>query len=140
MCGVKLRRRRAGHRCCVLLGALLLCSAPLAEDQVDKTLFLVTEPDRIVAANAETGQFFTLELHAKEVVESSAVASASAVLVTNQRFAAIGAFPGGWRSIRREAGETLVSAEAEGYSVLVVTSSRIISFSGRNGSWSFTRR
>lgn len=108
-----------------------------ADEDVPKTIFLVTESDRVVAANAETGQFFDLQLHAKEEVQHSHVASAVAVLITNQRFAAIGAFPGGWRSIRRQADEGLVSVEAAGYSALVVTTDRILSFSGRNGSWSF---
>jgi len=108
-----------------------------AQDDVPKSVFLVTEPDRVVAVNADTGQFFELELHAKEKVEHSHIANGVAVLITNQRFAAIGAFPGGWRSIRRQADEDFVSAEAAGYSALVVTSDRILSFSGRNGSWSF---
>jgi len=125
-----------------LLHLLLLC-LPLggfAGDVVEKTLFLVTEPDRVIAANADTGQFFAFDLHAKEKVEHSHVANAVAVLVTNQRFAAVGAFPGGWSSIRRKADETFISAEASGYSALVVTSDRILSFSGRNGSWSYTDR
>jgi hypothetical protein len=119
----------------VLVLALMSFGLQAEEDNL-KTIFLVTEADRVVAANADTGQFFELELHAKETIEHSHVASAVAVLITNQRFAAIGAFPGGWRSIRREADEAFVSAEAEGYSALVVTSDRILSFSGRNGSWS----
>jgi hypothetical protein len=121
---------------CLLL-AVIWTAALQAEEDVPKAIFLVTEPDRVIAANADTGQFFELELHAKETVEYSQTASAAAVLVTNQRFVAIGAFPGGWRSIRRQADEDLIRAEAEGYSVLVVTSDRILSFSGRNGSWSF---
>lgn len=120
-------------------GVLLLAFMPFAvqaEEDVLKTIFLVSEDDRVVAANADTGQFFELELHAKETVEHSHVANAVAVLITNQRFAAIGAFPGGWRSIRREADEAFISAEAAGYSALVLTTDRILSFSGRNGSWS----
>ncbi len=117
-----------------------ICCGVQAEEDVVKTIFLVTESDRVIAANADTGQFFELELHAKETVEHSHVANAVAVLVTNQRFAAIGAYPGGWRSIRRQADESFVSAEAEGYSALVLTSDRILSFSGRNGSWSFRDR
>jgi hypothetical protein len=124
-------------RCTAAVLVLALMSFGLqAEDDVLKTIFLVTEADRVVAANADTGQFFELGLHAKERIEHSHVANAVAVLITNQRFAAIGAFPGGWRSIRREADEAFVSAEAAGYSALVVTSDRILSFSGRNGSWS----
>ena len=131
------------RRARLLTGILWLAamsSGVTADEDVLKTIFLVTEPDRVIAANADTGQFFELELHAKEAVEHSHVANAVAVLITNQRFAAIGAFPGGWRSIRRQADETFVSAEVAGYSALVVTSDRILSFSGRNGSWSFRGR
>jgi len=120
---------------CLLLLAFMSCGAQ-AEEDVVKTIFLVNEADRVVAVNADTGQFFELGLHAKETVEHSHVANAVAVLITNQRFAAIGAFPGGWRSIRREADEAFISAEVAGYSALVLTSDRILSFSGRNGSWS----
>jgi len=132
-------RRRTSLQTGILLLALL-CSGVTADEDVPKTIFLVPEEGRIIAVNADTGQFFELELHAKETVEHSEVASAVAVLITNQRFAAIGAFPGGWRSIRRQADEAFVSAETAGYSVLVVTSDRILSFSGRNGSWSFRGR
>jgi hypothetical protein len=127
----------------LLAGVLMLtliCFDVQAEEDVVKTIFLVNEEDRVIAANADTGQFFELELHAKETVEHSHVANGVAVLVTNQRFAAIGAFPGGWRSIRRQADESFVSAEAAGYSALVLTSDRILSFSGRNGSWSSRNR
>ena len=139
------RTRGSGlrRRTCLLTGILLftcICLGVQAEEDVDKTIFLVNEDDRVIAANADTGQFFELELHAKEEVEHSHVANAVAVLVTNQRFAAIGAFPGGWRSIRRQADESFVSAEAAGYSALVLTSDRILSFSGRNGSWSSRNR
>jgi len=124
-------------RCTAAVLVLALMSFGLqAEEDVLKTIFLVTEADRVVAANADTGQFFELGLHAKERIEHSHVANAVAVLITNQRFAAIGAFPGGWRSIRREADEAFISAEVAGYSALVLTSDRILSFSGRNGSWS----
>jgi hypothetical protein len=133
----------AGWRVCRLGHLLLLAilaSALRADEDVPKTLFLVTEADRIVAANADTGQFFELDMHAKEKVEHSHVANAVAVLITNQRFVAIGAFPGGWHSIRRQADEEFVSVEAAGYSALVVTSERILTFSGRNGSWSYRAR
>jgi hypothetical protein len=128
---------------CLLTAVLLLtfmCFGVQAEEDVVKTIFLVTEDDRVIAANGDTGQFFELELHAKETIEQSHVANGVAVLVTNQRFAAIGAFPGGWRSIRRQADESFVSAEAAGYSALVLTSDRILSFSGRSGSWSSRSR
>ncbi len=133
--GSGVRRRNCLQTAMLLLA--ILCSGVHADEDVPKTIFLVAEPGRVIAANADTGQFFELEMHAKEMVEHSEVAGAVAVLITNQRFAAIGAFPGGWRSIRRQAGEDLVSAEAAGYSALVVTSDRILSFSGRNGSWSY---
>jgi hypothetical protein len=139
------RTRRSGVRrlACRLTSVLMLAimsAAVQADDDVPKTIFLVSEDDRVVAANADTGQFFELELHAKEKVEHSHVANGVAILITNQRFAAIGAFPGGWRSIRRQADEAFVSAEAAGYSALVVTSDRMLSFSGRNGSWSYRNK
>jgi len=139
----RIRGSSMRSRAWLLLRVLLLAfmsSAVQADADVPKTIFLVTEPGRVVAANADTGQFFELELHAKETVEHSHVANGVAVLITNQRFVAIGAFPGGWRSIRREADEDFVSAEAAGYSALVVTSDRILSFSGRNGSWSYRNK
>ena len=128
-------RPRASLLTRILLLMIMSCGVQ-AEEDVPKSIFLVTEGDRVVAANADTGQFFELEMHAKEKVEHSHVANGVIVLVTNQRFAAIGAFPGGWRSIRRQADEAFVSAEAAGYSALLVTSDRLLSFSGRNGSWS----
>jgi len=98
------------------------------------------EEDSVVASNAQTGQFFELELKAKEEVLERIAGDGVAVVVTNQRFAGIGAFSGGWRSLRRMAGEEFRSVEAQDYAALVVTSNRIISFSGRNGSWSHTTR
>lgn len=134
------RKRGGGVRWLVdrlvpALSVAIMSAGVVAQEDVPKSLFLVTEEDRIVAANVDTGQFFELRLHAKETVEHSHIANGVAVLVTNQRFAAIGAFPDGWHSIRRQADEAFVSAEAEGYSALVVTSDRILAFSGRNGSW-----
>ncbi len=108
--------------------------------EVEKALFLVLEERQVVASNAQTGQFFELDLKAKEEVLETIVSSGVAIVVTNQRFAGIGGFSGGWRSLRRMAGEDFRRAEAEDYAALVVTSSRIISFSGRNGSWSHTAR
>jgi hypothetical protein len=139
----RIRGSGALQLACLLTGILLfvsMSSGVQADEDVLKTIFLVAESDRVIAANADTGQFFELELHAKETVEHSHVANAVAVLITNQRFAAIGAFPGGWRSIRRKADEAFFSADAAGYSALVVTSDRILSFSGRNGSWSVRDR
>jgi hypothetical protein len=120
------------------LAILVACGA--RGDEVEKALFLVMEEDRVVASNAQTGQFFDLELKAKEEILDQIVASGVAVVITNQRFAGIGAFSGGWRSLRRMAGEEFRSAEAEDYAALIITSNRIISFSGRNGSWSHTSR
>lgn len=125
----------------LLLGVLaMLAAGAVGGHEAEKALFLVMEEDRVVASNAQTGQFFDLDLKAKEEVLESIVASGVAVVVTNQRFAGIGGFSGGWRSLRRMAGEEFRSAEAQDYAALVVTSNRIISFSGRNGSWSHTAR
>jgi hypothetical protein len=115
------------------------CEA-LAEDDLGKSLFLVDESDRVVAVNAETGQFFDLVLSAKERVQDRFIANRVAILVTNQRFAGVGSYPSGWSSQRRKAGEKIVSAEAVDYSALIVTSDRILIFNGKNGAWSEKRR
>jgi hypothetical protein len=115
------------------------CEA-LAEDDLGKSLFLVDESDRVVAVNAETGQFFDLVLSAKERVQERFIANRVAILVTNQRFAGVGSYPSGWSSQRRKAGEKIVSAEAVDYSALIVTSDRILIFNGKNGAWSEKRR
>lgn len=119
-----------------LIALSMLAAGTAGGHEVEKALFLIMEDDQVIASNAQTGQFFELALKAKEEVLERIVASGVAVVVTNQRFAAIGAFSGGWRSLRRMAGEEFRSAEAQDYAALVITSNRIISFSGRNGSWS----
>ena len=126
----------------VLLFGLLAgvaCNA-MAEDDLGKSLFLVVESDRVVAVNAETGQFFDLVLSAKERIQDRFIANRVAVLITNQRFAGVGSYPSGWSSQRRKAGEKIISAEAVDYSALVVTSDRILTFNGKNGAWSEQRR
>ncbi len=115
------------------------CEA-LAEDDLGKSLFLVDESGRVVAVNAETGQFFDLVLSAKERVQERFIANRVAILVTNQRFAGVGSYPSGWSSQRRKAGEKIVSAEAVDYSALIVTSDRILTFNGKSGAWSEKRR
>ena len=117
----------------------LACKAP-AEDDLGKSLFLVDESGRVVAVNAETGQFFDLVLSAKERVQERFIASRVAILITNQRFAGVGSYPSGWSSRRRKAGEKIVSAEAVDYSALIVTSDRILTFNGKSGAWSEKRR
>ena len=117
----------------------MACTA-MAEEDLGKSLFLVYESDRVVAVNAETGQFFDLVLSAKERIQDRLVANRVAILVTNQRFAGVGSYPSGWSSQRRKAGEKIVSAEAVDYSALVVTSDRILTFNGKSGAWSEKRR
>ena len=126
----------------LLLSAFLLVplTATQAEGLVTKTIFLVDEDDRIVAANTETGQFFDLKLNAKERIEQRFVANGVAVLVTNQRFAGVGSYPSGWSSLRRIADEKVVNSEVVDRSALLVTTDRIITFNGERGSWSETRR
>lgn len=111
-----------------------------AGQDVEKTIFLVDESDRVVAVNAETGQFFDLVLRAKERIRDRIVANGVAILVTNQRFAGVSDYPVGWSSMRRRAGEKVVSAEAVDHSALVVTSDRILVFNGKTGAWSEKRR
>ena len=122
---------------------ILLLVSPLtvtAEEVVAKTIFLVDESDRIVAANTATGQFFSLPIRAKEKIYQRYVANGVAILVTNQRFAGVGSYPSGWSSIRRIANEKVVSAEVVDRSALLVTSDRILTFNGDSGSWAETRR
>ena len=129
----------------VISGVLLvvLLASPVmvtADEVVAKTIFLVDESDRIVAANTATGQFFSLPISAKEKIQQRYVANGVAVLVTNQRFAGVGSYPSGWSSLRRIAGEKVVSAEVVDRSALLVTSDRILTFNGDSGSWAETRR
>ncbi len=125
-----------------VLTALILVS-PLsgaADSVVAKTIFLVDEGNRIVAANTETGQFFNLKIKAKEKIRQRFVGRGVAILVTNQRFAGVGSYPSGWSSMRRIASEKVISAEVIDSSALLVTTDRILTFSGDRGAWSETRR
>jgi hypothetical protein len=125
----------------MLMLCLLVCtSAASAEGVVAKTIFLVDEGDRIVAANTATGQFFSLSVHAKEKIQQRYVANGVAILVTNQRFAGVGSYPSGWSSLRRIADEKIENAEVVDKSALLVTSDRILTFNGDSGSWAETRR
>lgn len=124
--------------CAVVL--LLAFSAAAAGDELDKTIFLVMEDATVTAVNAETGQFFDLDISAKEVIEQHIVAKGVAIIVTNQRFAGVGLWPSGWASNRRVAGEQVLSAEAEDASAVIVTSNRVLSFNGRTGAWAEKRR
>ena len=119
---------------------LAMPGASGADQEVEKTIFLVDESDRVVAVNAETGQFFDLVLSAKERILDRIVANGVALLVTNQRVAGVSDYPVGWSSLRRKAGEKVVSAEAADHSALVVTSDRILVFNGKTGAWSEKRR
>lgn len=127
----------------VLVIAATLLAAPVpvdAEENVARAIYLFQEDDKIVASNAQTGQFFDLRINAKEKILDKYVANGAAIVITNQRYAGIGSFSGGWKSIRRIASEEFVSAEVQDYSALLVTSDRLLSFNGRNGSWSQTKR
>jgi hypothetical protein len=119
---------------------LLLPLVPVADEEVPKSIFLVNEDDEVIASNIQTGQFFELDLQAKEKILKQFVANGVALVVTNQRYIAIGIYPIGWSDLDRIAGEELVSAEVEDYAALVVTTDRILSFNGKIGSWSQTKR
>ena len=80
------------------------------------TLGLINEPGRVVAVNAETGQFFDLALSARERVQENHVADSVAILITNQRFAGVSNYPSGWGTLRRKAGESIVSTEVADHS------------------------
>ena len=124
---------------------LLLClcvaaGAATAGAEFGRSVYLVRDGDRLTAVNAETGQFFDLELGAGERIQRHLGGEGVIVVVTNQRFAAIVTFPVGWVSVRVHAGERVLHTEASVDTALVVTSDRTLSFSGRNGSWSGRRR
>ncbi len=127
-------------KCFLWLLLLMLTASGSADEVVEKTIFLVDETDRVVAANTQTGQFFDYVLSAKEKIHERHVAPGVAILVTNQNFAGVGSYPSGWDSLRRKAGEKVISVEASGHSALVVTSDRILAFNGKAGSWSEKRR
>jgi hypothetical protein len=127
-------------KCTLLFLLLAMPGAASAEEEVEKTIFLVNESDRVVAVNAETGQFFDFIISAKERIQDRFVANGVAILVTNQRFAGVGIYPSGWISIRRKAQEKVVSAEVADRSAVLVTSDRILTFSSKSGVWSETRR
>ena len=130
--------RRLVYGCIAVV--LLAASAAAVGEDIEKTIFLVREDNRITAVNAGTGQFFDLDISAKEEIQKQVVAKGAAVVVTNQRFAGVGVFPSGWSSTRRLAGEQLLSVEAGDSSAVVVTSSRVLSFNGRTGAWAEKRR
>ncbi len=119
---------------------LLAVSAAAVGDDVEKSIFLVQEDNRVTAVNAGTGQFFDLDISAKEVIERHVAANGVAIVVTNQRFAGVGVFPSGWASTRRMAEEKLLSVEAGGTSAVIVTSDRVLSYNGRIGAWAEKRR
>ena len=119
---------------------LVISASGSAAEVVEKTIFLVNEKDRVVAANTQTGQFFDYVLSAKEKIHERHVANGVAILITNQNFAGVGSYPSGWGTLRRKAGEKIVSVEVAGHSALIVTSDRILAFNGRAGSWSEKRR
>jgi len=134
-------KKNTGNIRYVLLFFMLVMPGVVnAGEEVEKTLFLVDESDRVVAVNAETGQFFDFVISAKERVQDRYVANAVAILVTNQRFAGVGGYPSGWSSLRRKAQEKVVSAEVVDRSAVLVTSDRILTFNGKTGAWSETRR
>jgi sulfur relay (sulfurtransferase) complex TusBCD TusD component (DsrE family) len=128
----------------LLMACLLLWSAAVgrvaADEEVEKVIFLFNDGDTLTAGNAQSGQFFELELNAKEKLIEQVVANGVAIVVTNQRFAGIGTYSGGWRSLRRIAGEDFLSAEVRDLSAMLVTSDRLLTYYGRSGAWAQTRR
>ena len=122
----------------MIAGSLLIRHA--AAGDVEQLLFLVIDKDEIIASNTRLGRFDRLDMSAKEKIIEYKTASAVAVVVTNQRFAAYAVFPGSWQSRRVQAGEQLESLEVADYSATLVTTDRILNFYGRSGNWSETKR
>ena len=111
-----------------------------ASEAQEKVLFLIKDADRLVASNILFSRFDELKMSAKEEIVQQEVAEAVAVVVTNQRIIAYGAYAPGWQSERLIANERVESIQAEDSSVQVVTSDRLLSFYGRRGSWAITKR
>ena len=133
------------NRCAAaLLACLLGCMASPgrvdADEEVEKAIFLFRDGTTLTASNAQSGQFFELELSAKERLIEQFVANGVAIVVTNQRFAGVGTLSGGWNSLRRIAGETFISAEVRDLSAMLVTSDRLLTYYGRSGTWAQTKR
>ena len=136
----RLSRRGAKTAIGIFILALSAQSFQACADEVEKVLFLVFESGEVIASNTRVGRFDRLKLQAEEHILDYQVANATAVVITNRRFAAYGALFGGWQSKRIKAGEKPQSLQVEDYSATLVTSDRILNFSGRRGVWSETRR
>ena len=132
-----------GMRTRIIVGLMIACGLFIRQagaGDVEKLLFLVVDGDEVIASNTRLGRFDRLDLSAKEKIIEYKTASAVAVVVTNQRFAAYAVFPGSWQSRRVRAGEKLESLELADYSATLVTTDRILNFYGRTGNWSETKR
>ena len=132
-----------GIRAMVLAGlsiAGFLHGTQAGADDVEKLLFLVVDEDEVIASNTKLGRFDRLKLSAKEKILDYKSSSAVAVVVTNQRFAAYGVYPGSWNSNRVHAGERMESLEVADFSATLVTNDRILNFYGRTGTWSEIKR
>ena len=125
-----------------LLSAALLALAPVvsADGGQDKVVFLIVEPNRLVASNALRGRFDELKLSAKETIVEYVQAEAVIVVITNQRYIAYGAYAPGWMSLKIRANEILNSVQAKDASAALVTSDRYLNFSGRRGQWAESKR
>ena len=90
----------------LLLGA---GSLVMASEAQEKVLFLIKDSDRLVASNILFSRFDELKMSAKEEIVQQEVAEAVAVVVTNQRIIAYGAYAPGWQSERLIANEQVES-------------------------------
>ena len=132
--------RRVAMLLTVLFAGLAGMTMAGADEEVEKAIFLYRDDDAMIAGNAQSGQFFRLELSAREKLVEQFVANGVAIVVTNQRFAGVGTFSGGWKSLRRIAGEAFISAEVRDLSAMLVTSDRLLTYYGRSGAWAQTKR
>ena len=73
---------------------LAVLLSPICADEVEKVLFLVVEPDEVIASNTQAGRFDSLSLNAKERIHDYQVGNGVAIVVTNQRFAGYGVLAG----------------------------------------------
>jgi hypothetical protein len=120
---------------------MTLTAPPVAAQRATpRGLFLVEEPDSLVAANTRLNRMDSIRLIAKERVERQVVAEAVAVVVTSDRLLAYSALGTGWSPEWRRVKEDIQRVEASDFGALVVTSERMMTFNAGSGLWVQQRR
>jgi len=135
--------RSAALACALgLIGALATVANAQNEGStsyVPKQVHLVMDGNKLFASNIKLNRFDELKFTAQERVLEQQVGAGVAVVITNRRIAAYGAFSG-WRTLDRIPNEQIESITAEDYAGLIVTSIRLVNFNGRNGVFAEKKR